>query len=295
MANTGYVGYSTLEQYIISNGTATGVTKPNISSDEDYIGPVKDESVCPPQQRFYNVEVTVYGTKSDCAQGYTGSTVPLVVPAGQFASTISQDDANNQAFNYGNSVKESYANAVGTCTISYLVINIDNLLAFQTSSYNDACAISMAGGNLYRYGSAAGTVQIGDAVFSNPSGSPADIGYYSFNLDGNRIWIRVQLRFSDGVTFISEMGTCVYLQDNFISAANVSATTVYFNANENVASNIVIDFFWQDDLGRVGYSSVYMYQGQNFADWYLTNGGYISTLEIRSISPSSDGIFNYIF
>ncbi|KRT13714.1 hypothetical protein ASU31_23035 [Pedobacter ginsenosidimutans] len=295
MANTGYVGYSTLEQYIISNGSATGVTKPNISSDEDYIGPVKDESVCPPQQRFYNSEVIVYGTKTDCPPGYAGSTVGLVVPAGQFASTISQDDANNQAFNYGNSVKESYANAVGTCAISYLVINTDNLLAFQTSSYNDACAIPMAGGNLYRYGGAAGTVQIGDPVFSNSSGSPADLGYYSFNLDGNRIWIRVQLNFNDGITFVSEMGTCVYQQDNFISSANVTSTIAYFNASENVASNLVIEFFWQDDLGRVGYGSVNMYQGQNFADWYLTNGGYISTLEIRGIFPSSDGVFKYIF
>lgn len=295
MANTGYVGYSTLEQYIISNGVATGLTKPNVSSDEDYIGPVKDESICPPQQRFYNAEVTIYGTKSDCPQGYTGSNVALVVPVGQFSSIISQNDANNQAVEYGNSVKESYANTVGTCSISYFIINTDNQLAFQTSSYNDACAIAMASGNLYRYGGVAGTIQIGDSVFSNLSGSPADLGYYSFNLDGNRIWVKVQLRLNDGMTFVSEMGNCVYQQNNLISVTHATATTVYFYASESVASTLVIGFFWQDDLGRDGYTSVYIYQGQNYAAWYLTNGGYISHLEIRSVSPSSDSVFNYTF
>jgi hypothetical protein len=45
--NTGFKGYSTLEQYYTNNGSATGVTKANTWGDPDYIAPVYDLSACP--------------------------------------------------------------------------------------------------------------------------------------------------------------------------------------------------------------------------------------------------------
>lgn len=47
MPNTGYKGYSNLEEYNTGTGTATGPTKPNVTSDPDYVEPVYDTGYCP--------------------------------------------------------------------------------------------------------------------------------------------------------------------------------------------------------------------------------------------------------
>lgn len=45
---TGYQGWTTLQEYLVIHGTNTGVTKPNISSDPDYVAPVYNITDCPP-------------------------------------------------------------------------------------------------------------------------------------------------------------------------------------------------------------------------------------------------------
>lgn len=45
--NTGYKGWTILEEYNVSTGVATGNIKANNSSDPDYIAPVQDENACP--------------------------------------------------------------------------------------------------------------------------------------------------------------------------------------------------------------------------------------------------------
>lgn len=45
--NTGYQGYATLQQYDTTTSLATGVTKPNASTDPDYIAPTSDPASCP--------------------------------------------------------------------------------------------------------------------------------------------------------------------------------------------------------------------------------------------------------
>ncbi len=45
--NTGYVNVHTLEQYTLSNGQPTGLTKLNTPSDPDYIGNYINISMCP--------------------------------------------------------------------------------------------------------------------------------------------------------------------------------------------------------------------------------------------------------
>jgi hypothetical protein len=47
MANTGYKGWNTLEEYNVSTGQATGNTKPNVDTDPDYVEPVYDTDACP--------------------------------------------------------------------------------------------------------------------------------------------------------------------------------------------------------------------------------------------------------
>jgi hypothetical protein len=45
--NTGMKGWQTLEQYDVATGIATGVTKPNLEGDPDYVPPVEDLISCP--------------------------------------------------------------------------------------------------------------------------------------------------------------------------------------------------------------------------------------------------------
>jgi hypothetical protein len=47
MENTGYTGYTTLEEYFVDNGLATGSWKNNLSSDPDYVAPIWDTGSCP--------------------------------------------------------------------------------------------------------------------------------------------------------------------------------------------------------------------------------------------------------
>lgn len=45
--NTGYKGWTTLEEYDLETGIATGNEKPNDSADPDYVAPVYDTTACP--------------------------------------------------------------------------------------------------------------------------------------------------------------------------------------------------------------------------------------------------------
>lgn len=67
---------------------------------------------------YYNDERSATATKNDCEEG-EGSEETLVVPAGTFSSTISKLDANTQAQNYADANAQAYANAEGTCTVTY--------------------------------------------------------------------------------------------------------------------------------------------------------------------------------
>ena len=44
--NTGYKGYTTLEEYYIDDNTATGTTKDNVDTDPDYVYPIHDTVTC---------------------------------------------------------------------------------------------------------------------------------------------------------------------------------------------------------------------------------------------------------
>lgn len=75
--------------------------------------------------------VTVYSsafysesaTKNNCPVGYTGTSVTLTASVGQFTSTVSQADADNQAVAWVQANKQSYANFNGACIGNALTIN----------------------------------------------------------------------------------------------------------------------------------------------------------------------------
>jgi len=67
---------------------------------------------------FYNVADTAYFTKNNCGADSTGSAVPFIVPAGTYASGVSQAAADQAAQNYIDSSGQAYANSSGSCMLS---------------------------------------------------------------------------------------------------------------------------------------------------------------------------------
>ena len=85
---TGYKGWSTLEEYDTYHGTATGVTKPNVPGDPDYVAPVYDPAACPLQEQAllfttdegsYPTEMAIWLNQFD---GAPPASIDLVVRKG---------------------------------------------------------------------------------------------------------------------------------------------------------------------------------------------------------------------
>jgi len=79
---------------------------------------------------FYNLEKDSSFTRGNCAPGGTPSTVVYTVPANRYSSTISQQDAYNQALADVIANGQHYADSVGTCTFS----NDMEVMRFQRSN-----------------------------------------------------------------------------------------------------------------------------------------------------------------
>jgi hypothetical protein len=58
MENTGYQGWTTLEEYFIDNGLATGNCKNNLSSDPNYVAPLWDTGACPIANYIIDISVS---------------------------------------------------------------------------------------------------------------------------------------------------------------------------------------------------------------------------------------------
>ena len=68
-------------------------------------------------QVFANDAMSQSFTKDDCADWYKGSAVTYTVPAGTYTSTISKQDANDQAQEDIDANGQVYANQNGTCVV----------------------------------------------------------------------------------------------------------------------------------------------------------------------------------
>lgn len=83
---TGYKGWENLEEYDTYHGTATGVTKPNVPSDPDYVAPVYDPATCSLQEEFL-LFTTTSTSPSFAFTLATGST-PVIVEAKSAGTVI---------------------------------------------------------------------------------------------------------------------------------------------------------------------------------------------------------------
>ena len=68
-------------------------------------------------QVYYNTEKTLTLKKNDCVKGTTGNPVTLTANANKFVSTVSVNDANEQAESWLNANAQAYANNTRTCGI----------------------------------------------------------------------------------------------------------------------------------------------------------------------------------
>lgn len=64
---------------------------------------------------YYNQETSIPFIQQGCGSP-GGSTVDYTVPAGRYLSSVSQDDANQQAVNEANANGQAHANSTGDCT-----------------------------------------------------------------------------------------------------------------------------------------------------------------------------------
>lgn len=78
--------------------------------------------------------------RNNCAAGYQGDTVTYTIPAGQFSSTISQQDADIQAEIYLLTNAQNYANANAGCAQVFW-----NILEYQTDT-TQSCGGDSVGG-----------------------------------------------------------------------------------------------------------------------------------------------------
>ena len=123
MANTGYKSFTLLERYYKDDDSSTGITKPNVVTDPDYIAPFLDAINCPPGARYYNTEQTKTVPKNNCSAGEAGTEITLTAYTNQFVSDISVTDANNQALVWLEENAQVYANNLGTCVINTPIIS----------------------------------------------------------------------------------------------------------------------------------------------------------------------------
>ena len=68
--------------------------------------------------KWYNEEMSKEFQKNDCLATQTGSKVVYTVPAGKYASSTSQEDANSKAMDDIEANGQAYANEMGTCSDS---------------------------------------------------------------------------------------------------------------------------------------------------------------------------------
>jgi len=170
MANSGYKSFETLELYYKDNNSPTGITKPNVITDPDYIAPVLDTVNCAPGARYYNTEKSVYATRNNCSINYKGTSVKVTAYPNQFTSDISVADANNKALAWLAANAQTFANSSGTCVFSpapiILPANKSVIFENQASSW-DVCRNAASADFQYTANTVLGSAKNGSTYHIN--------------------------------------------------------------------------------------------------------------------------------
>lgn len=107
-----YQGYDDLEEYYLDDLTATGVTKPNVVTDADYVSPIYAIETCP--AKFGNVYMAQSFTRNNCVPGEIGLSVQYeVFENTHYADT--QEEADEAAQEDIDDNGQAFANANADC------------------------------------------------------------------------------------------------------------------------------------------------------------------------------------
>lgn len=170
MANSGYKSFETLELYYKDNNSPTGIEKPNVITDPDYIAPVLDTVNCAPGARYYNTEKSVYATRNNCSVNYKGSSVKVTAYPNQFVSAISVADANDKALAWLAANAQTFANSSGVCVFdpSPIILPATKSVIFekQASSW-DACKSAASADSQYTTNQVLGSAKSGSIYYVN--------------------------------------------------------------------------------------------------------------------------------
>jgi hypothetical protein len=200
MANTGYKAWSTLEEYFTDTGDATGITKPNVDTDPDYVAPVYDTTMCPVAdttspssftqsyesqtsdsisiswtQATDNVGVVQYNILAEQVGEPTPHMYSTSVNNSTFAHTLnglvtdSTYDVTVSAEDAAGNI--TYASGTITVTLSSGLVAI-TLGGYDTTNPTSAYAKSTSSGTYYCENA---IPQLGDVIYLNSNGtSPMD-------------------------------------------------------------------------------------------------------------------------
>jgi hypothetical protein len=133
MANTGYKGWRILEQFDDVLNTLTGLEKPNVTGDPDYIAPVLNTEACPLPPQYENYVANATAMPS-CSTGYEGSSEPVAGTANGpvIVTPGAERDAAIAALEEQAEIN-AQANANATCELVVPAITVQNLRFEGTS------------------------------------------------------------------------------------------------------------------------------------------------------------------
>ena len=100
--NTGYKGYTTLEEYYIDDNTATGTTKDNLDTDPDYVYPIHDTVTCAltPWSLSWNYNEGGYGNYKTLTPEYLSNWTLDSIPSGWGFKDASGNDVDTGSLFY---------------------------------------------------------------------------------------------------------------------------------------------------------------------------------------------------
>lgn len=136
-------------------------------------GSVTSTDIPPSPDIYYNAELTVYVTKDDCGEGYSGSSVPVTVEDMAFSSPFSQEDADQQAADYIVVNGQNIANDEGTCsTNDPTAFSFTDLIDLTPNTLTTSNTLILAGTfDTYRYFLTDVEIQINGGAWTDEDGT----------------------------------------------------------------------------------------------------------------------------
>ncbi|GAA4326177.1 DUF5977 domain-containing protein [Flaviaesturariibacter amylovorans] len=159
--------YSTVSQSLVDQNAFDRVLDNGQTFANNY-------GLCQQDPIYFNTEQSDFFQKNDCGSGLQGTMVQYTILGGTFGSTISQQDADDQALAALDSGGQAYANANGSCmaiiddvTISIVLSSVDNgtddllyVTAYATHTLETSINIE------FDYGISPGVAGFGTATIS---------------------------------------------------------------------------------------------------------------------------------